>query len=197
MTDRKSEMRIRDFERRLSLLPRQSQHADDGGVLIALREALKAVKAGNFGVGACLFNRSGQLIARGHNSVFNPRFRSDQHAEMAVLDRAEKLGSKAGMACDFVLYTSLECCPMCLSRVILAGVGKVRYASQDLIGGMTEHRDLLPPVWKDLAAPQSFAMADCSSEHKALASDLFGYRLDDLNRRLVTRAGYRLRARKR
>ncbi len=61
----------------------------DPFVVIALEEAIAAAEDGNFGVGACLVDPSGQVVERGHNHVFHPYPRSDLHAEMDTMTRFE------------------------------------------------------------------------------------------------------------
>jgi tRNA(adenine34) deaminase len=95
-----------------------------------LQEALAGSRENNGGVGACLVReRTGQIVERGHNRQFAPYFRSDLHAEMDLLTRYE--GRVKARGADnpsasrevqrqiqgLILYTSVETCPMCLTRI--------------------------------------------------------------------------------
>ena len=108
----------------------------DPYVLVALEEALAAASDGNFGVGACLVDPRGQVVACGHNRVFHPYPRSDLHAEMDTMTRFETQHPDIMSLRQYTLFTSLEPCPMCLTRLITAGVGHVYYAVPDPEGGM-------------------------------------------------------------
>jgi cytosine deaminase len=72
-----------------------------------------------------------------------------------------------------VLYTSVEPCPMCLTRIINSGIKEVRYAAVDETGGMATRFQDLPPFWKDLAEGISLKQAECSPELKTIARKLF------------------------
>jgi hypothetical protein len=63
------------------------KYTDDSYAWLTCALALQGVATGNFGVGAILVDDGGnQILAQGHNEIFNPRFRSDRHAEMVVMD---------------------------------------------------------------------------------------------------------------
>jgi cytosine deaminase len=72
-----------------------------------------------------------------------------------------------------VLYTSVEPCPMCLTRMINAGVKRAYYAAPDEAGGMVGRFDNLPPFWKGMGKAMVVETARCSPELKALAQRLF------------------------
>ena len=162
-------------------------HPDDPFVLVTLREALRGLRERNGGIGACLVRESaGEIVETGHNRQYEPYFRSDLHAEMDLLDRYEERmrtrrsrdpGSPGfrdprNMA-GLVLYTSMEPCPMCMARIINAGVKKVRYAVVDPTGGMATRFDDLPPFWKGMAQGLVIEPALCSPALQGLARRLF------------------------
>jgi tRNA(Arg) A34 adenosine deaminase TadA len=165
--------------------PSRTEPPDDPYVWLACAEALLAIAAGNFGVGAVLVGEDGNLLAAGHNRVFHPHFRSDLHAEMVVLDEWENAEPKLPVAGAPTLYTSLEPCPMCLVRLSASAVGRVWFAAPDEAGGMVSRGDRLPPFWQDLARPKSFGQARCSAELIDLAARLFRLNLQELMERLT------------
>ena len=149
-------------------------------------EALDAVREGNYGVGAVIAAESGAVLVRAHNQVFEPAFRSDGHAEMIAISLLE--GEHPDIAPgSLTLYVSLEPCPMCLSRLKLAGIGKVRYLSPDPAGGMVHRHESMPPIWRLLNPGQDFGPADVSPGLRRLAGRLFQVNLRGLRRRLVDR----------
>lgn len=105
----------------------------------AVQQAWLACRAGTLPIGAVLADRSGRIVAGGHNlrladHAMHPLAGSAvAHAEIVTLG---SIKHKAGLH-NFVLYTTLEPCPMCAGAIRLAGVGRVCFASRDpLAGGM-------------------------------------------------------------
>jgi cytosine deaminase len=88
---------------------------------------------------------------------------------------------------DFILYTSLEPCPMCFARLITSGVRRVYYASADDHGGMVHKLEQMPPAWIELAERQEFAKARCSPQLSGLALQIFLTTADENNRKLQKR----------
>lgn len=160
---------------------------DDPFVLVTVREAMMGARERNGGIGACLVREAnGEVLERGHNSQYEPWFRSDRHAEMDLLDRYEER-MRLTRARDpkdptymdpramtgITLYTSVEPCPMCLTRIINAGVKKVYYAAPDPNGGMASRFDNLPPFWKGMAEGMVLEPARCSPALAGIAARLF------------------------
>lgn len=149
-------------------------------------EALRAVREGNYGVGAVIADASGSVLVRARNQVFEPAFRSDGHAEMIAVSLLEEDHPQIGPA-ELTLYVSLEPCPMCMARLKLAGIGKVRYLSPDPAGGMVDRRWSMPPIWQLLNPGQEFGQADVSPALRRLAGRIFQVNLRALRRRLLER----------
>ena len=154
---------------------------DDMYGLHVLRAALTAARKGSGGIGACLVDTaSGQVVETGRNRQYDGYFRSDRHAEMDLLNRYEdrmkkkKTPGKDPRDCkNLVLVTSIEPCPMCMTRIINAGIKTTLYLEADAEGGMVSRRSSLPPFWQDFAADREFRQADCSPELRQIAADLF------------------------
>jgi tRNA(adenine34) deaminase len=181
------EARIRWLANRLEACREADESAPDDTVAVGVcNEAIAAVREGNYGVGALIVDRDGRVLVRAHNQVFRPGFRSDGHAEMIAVDKLEReLPDKP--PASLTLYVSLEPCPMCLARLKLAGIGRVRYLSPDPAGGMVESRDRLPPIWRLLNPNQDFAPAEVSPPLRRLAKRIFQVNLRPLRRRLIER----------
>ncbi|NLT68109.1 MAG: nucleoside deaminase [Acidobacteria bacterium] len=157
-----------------------SRFRHDPFILVALQEALAAKQEGGGGIGACLVREStGEIVARGRNRQYAPYFRSDMHAEMDLLNRYEdslrtvKGSGNPRQRAGLVLYTSVEPCPMCLTRIINSGVVKMYYAAPDPEGGMVHRMRFLPTFWKEATRGRDYAAADCSPAMRELAARLF------------------------
>ena len=161
------------LERKVKTLVPNPHYPHDKFVIITLHEAIAAAKEGNFGVGAVLVRENGEVIQRGRNHVFNPYFRSDLHAEMDAMNKFEEGFRDIESMKGFVLFSSLEPCPMCFLRLIISGVEKVYYAAIDKDGGMVQRSKYLPPEWKELARRQDFALAKCSPVLSDIALQIF------------------------
>jgi len=180
--------RVRWLANRLEACRQAGQSAPDDVLAIQVcDEALAAVREGNYGVGALIVDDGGNIVLRAHNQVFRPSFRSDGHAEMIAVDKLERKFPDKPPA-SLTLYVSLEPCPMCLARLKLAGIGRVRYLSADTSGGMVQSRDRLPPVWRLLNPHQEFAPAEVSPALRRLGKRIFQVNLRSLRRRLIERS---------
>ena len=181
---------IRDLERRFETF-------EGGGIngspcdqqlgIEACREALEAAREGNYGVGAVLTDPSGEIVGRGRNQAFQPRFRSDLHAEMVVMNDFEDRWPASTDMRGYTLICSLEPCPMCLSRLLIAGVERVKFVARDALGGMAAHIDHLPEAWQKLRRRQQFVDAQVSEDLRALSLDLFLLNLEALRTKLWRR----------
>jgi cytosine deaminase len=87
----------------------------------------------------------------------------------------------------YTLICSLEPCPMCLARLLIAGVETVKFIANDELGGMVGYLHQLPAAWQRLAERVEFRRADTSDELRRLASDVFLLNLDGLRRKLWAR----------
>ncbi|MGE5329632.1 MAG: nucleoside deaminase [Deltaproteobacteria bacterium] len=147
----------------------------DAFVIEALKEAIAAAEAGNFGVGAILVHKeAGRIVLRGQNKVFGDS-RSDLHAEMDLINtwETEQGAESRERLQDMILITSLESCPMCLCRLITAGVPEVYHVADDEIGGMVHLMHQLPPVWQEIAKGRIYKKADCSPELSEIGLQIF------------------------
>jgi len=117
---------------------------------------------------------AGKIVCRGQNRVFS-QSRSDLHAEMDLLNIFEaQNGEKSReLTKGLILFSSLESCPMCLCRIITAGIPKVYHAADDKNGGMVHLYGNLPPVWHKISAGRIFEAADCADELRELAEQIF------------------------
>lgn len=173
-------MKLEDAERvtlftmrgELRACPVDPRYPDDRAAEACIAEAHEALEDGNFGIGAILVDPDGKTVISGHNQVFSPMFRSDLHAEMVVINAFEMMRRNEPLR-GYTLYTSLEPCPMCMARLITAGVSRVFHVADDPQAGMVHLAHQLPPVWQSLAERQRFEPAQCSPALKELATGAF------------------------
>lgn len=145
--------------------------------------ALESIVSGNFGIGALILDRNGYIWTQGHNEVMQPYFRSDAHAEMVVLSRFEAEYPDLKLP-GLMLYTSLEPCPMCYTRLLISSMEEVVFVANDVPGGMVARKDQMPPYWRSMenncrfrkatirAELEQLSLAILSSNHKALMASV-------------------------
>jgi len=110
------------------------ERSDEDYMREALKEADKALKAGEVPVGAVIVAR-GHIIARGHN--YTERLNDvTAHAEMQAFTAAsDHLGAK--FLNDCALYVTLEPCVMCAGAAYWTRIGKLVYGASDPKRGYT------------------------------------------------------------
>lgn len=150
-------------------------HPDDVHALRVCQLALQAALSGNVGVGAILLDPKGEIILARHNEVCQSGFRSDLHAEMVLMNAFETAQSRKIDLSEHTLISSLEPCPMCMTRLIFAGVGHTIYVCPDPDGGMVQLQTQLPPVFQRFMAgqQQQWSLADCSPALQQAAFEIW------------------------
>ncbi len=99
---------------------------------IALQQARKAALEDEVPVGAVIV-QNGKIIAKGHNKK-NARQNTLWHAEMVVLDKAQKKLNTWHLE-DCELYVTLEPCPMCAGACINSRLKRVVFGAYDKKAG--------------------------------------------------------------
>lgn len=93
---------------------------------LAKNKAMKGLKNKEGGpFGAVITDKDGNIIAEGNNKVLCD-LDPTAHAEVVVIRKACKILKTYDLS-DYILYTSCEPCPMCLSATIWANIKKVYY----------------------------------------------------------------------
>jgi hypothetical protein len=93
------------------------------------------------------------------------------------------------------LFTTLEPCPMCYTRILTSGLKTVFFAVEDTAAGMVtlmaNLKDEYRPLWKILAESDGrrFDLALISQEARQLAWDMFACTKDELDAALVKLGG--------
>lgn len=79
------------------------------------------------GVFGAVVVKDGKIIGEGYNQVLkhnDPTWHAEMHA---IREACKKLGTPHLEGCD--LYTSAECCPMCLAAAYWAHIDNIYYAA--------------------------------------------------------------------
>ena len=116
---------------------------------LALKEAESALDLGEFPVG-CVIVRGADVVASGaRRGTADTTKRAGEldHAEIMALRHLEAMGMD-GEA--LTLYCTMEPCLMCFAAIMLAGIKKVVYAYEDVMGGGTGcDLNTLPPLYRN------------------------------------------------
>lgn len=93
---------------------------------IAKENADKGIKENEGGpFGAVIVDKQGNIIANGNNKVLSEKDPT-AHAEITAIREACKKLNTYDLS-DYILYTSCEPCPMCLSAIIWSNIKEVYY----------------------------------------------------------------------
>jgi tRNA(adenine34) deaminase len=115
----------------------------------ALEQAEQALAAGEFPVG-CVLVYQDKILGTGarQGSIAGDRNEID-HAEIVALRRLSDLGDTVDHS-QITAFSTMEPCLMCYSALILAGIGKIVYAYEDVMGGGTGcELSRLTPLYRD------------------------------------------------
>lgn len=89
--------------------------------------------------GAVIVDKDGNIIANGNNQVLNSKDPT-AHAEIVAIRNACKKLQTYDLS-GYILYTSCEPCPMCLSAIIWSNIKKVYYGCTKKDAGDIGFRD--------------------------------------------------------
>ena len=93
---------------------------------LAKENAKKGIKNNEGGpFGAVITDKKGNIIANGNNKVLKNNDPT-AHAEITAIREACKKLNTYDLS-EYILYTSCEPCPMCLSAIIWSNIKKVYY----------------------------------------------------------------------
>jgi tRNA(Arg) A34 adenosine deaminase TadA len=76
-----------------------------------------------------------------------------EEGESDAKSKVESGGSNnrrgGGALKDYTLVSTLEPCPMCMTRIIFSGIGTIKYVQADDVGGMVQRKGAMPYVKYD------------------------------------------------
>ena len=100
----------------------------------ALQQAEDALARGEFPVGCVLVHREQILVTGARKGTTGNGKNELDHAEMVALRRLIDIDRPVNHG-DVTLFCTMEPCLMCYAALILAGIGKIVYAYEDVMGG--------------------------------------------------------------
>ena len=112
---------------------------------IAFQMAWEAYKSGTIPIGAVIVNAKGNIISTGRNRIFDKEGSTPltgtnmAHAEMDAmfgLDEREHPDIR-----KYILYSTMEPCPMCFGTMVMMNIRNVYYAARDGFAGATSLND--------------------------------------------------------
>ncbi len=115
----------------------------------ALGQATEALESGEFPVGCVLVHQYKIIAAsRRQGTAAGGRNETD-HAEILALKALADIESPPDPR-EVTAFCTMEPCLMCFGALLIAGIGEVVYAYEDVMGGGT-HCDLthLPPLYSN------------------------------------------------
>ena len=186
MMPRSTQSIFENLTNRFSEYVPDPKYKHDSFIIRCLRQAFVAAEEGNFGVGAILVDNLKGSVLQARNKVFHPYFRTDRHAEMEVITKFEMSSKGAVVPASYTLFSSLEPCPMCLTRILISGVGTTFYAAANKAGGMGGLLCHLPVTLQRYAEQKVIGPADCSPVLRSIAWQVFEINTTDDSRRLMS-----------
>ena len=137
----------------------------------ALKQADAALQAGEFPVG-CVLVHHYQVVAAGRRRGTAEGGRNEtDHAEIMALREFYALDNALNPL-ETIAFCTMEPCLMCFGALLIAGIGEIVYAYEDVMGGGT-HCDLsrLPALYSD--NPVSIVPGIMRAESLALFKTFF------------------------
>lgn len=127
----------------------QQHDRDEAFMGAALGQAEKALEAGEFPVG-CVIAAHPEIVASGgRRASSGPAANEIDHAEITALKRLYE-SRYPGSRRELTMYVTMEPCLMCYGAALIAGIGRIVYAYEDVMGGGTACRlEVLAPLYKN------------------------------------------------
>lgn len=103
--------------------------------------AWDAYKKGTIPIGCVVINKEGEIISKGQNQIFDLAGESPlagtnmAHAEMNALFGLNE--TKHPDIRSYILYTTMEPCPMCFGTAVMMNIRNIYYAADDGFAGAT------------------------------------------------------------
>jgi len=116
----------------------------DLGFQVAFEQAWEAYRHRTFPIGACIVDTEGRVVASGRNQVYSSgdgllSLTELAHAEMNALAALPKgkIREIYPRIREYILYSTMEPCPMCFGAIAMSSIRHVRFAARDGWAGAT------------------------------------------------------------
>ena len=109
---------------------------DEYYMRIALDQASQALARGEFPVGCILVCRDEILAAGARVGTAGQNCNEIDHAEMVALRRLSEIADPPDRG-RITAFITMEPCLMCYGALLIAGIGRIVYAYEDIMGGGT------------------------------------------------------------
>jgi len=116
----------------------------DYGFQVAFEQAWEAYCNGTTPIGACIVDTENRVVAKGRNQIASEGdglicYSELAHAEMNALLALSGSGvaERHPRIREYILYTTLEPCPMCFGAIVMSSIRHVRFAARDSWAGAT------------------------------------------------------------
>lgn len=107
-----------------------------------LESAWEACREGTTPIGAAVTDARGRVLATGRNHIYDGNKKLNDstrnvlaHAELAAL---QQIRASQEDRHTYILYTSMEPCPLCLGAFYMSGLRELHYAARDSYAGSTD-----------------------------------------------------------
>ena len=109
---------------------------DEHYMRLALEQASQALARGEFPVGCILVGRNKILAAGARTGTAGDSRNEVDHAEMVALRRLSEVADPPDRE-KITAFITMEPCLMCYGALLIAGIGRIVYAYEDIMGGGT------------------------------------------------------------
>lgn len=124
-------------------------HTDRTFMNAALQEAAAALEAGEFPVGCVIAGPDGVAATGARIRSRGLKANETDHAEITAIKELYESGYSGNLR-ELSLYSTMEPCLMCFGAALIAGIRRIVYGYEDVMGGGTRCslRDL-PPLYRE------------------------------------------------
>jgi len=121
----------------------------EGFMKKALELAEDALAQGEFPVGCVMVHQEKILVTGARKGTLGNVRNELDHAEMVALRRLLELENPVEQG-EITVFCTMEPCLMCYAALILAGIGKIVFAYEDVMGGGCAcERSRMNPLYKN------------------------------------------------
>ncbi|MCF8110712.1 MAG: nucleoside deaminase [Desulfobacteraceae bacterium] len=125
------------------------RETDEKFMRAALKEAGAALEAGEFPVGCVIAGPSGVVAAGERRCSKGQKANEIDHAEITAIKALYDSGFLENPG-QLTLYSTMEPCLMCFGAILIAGIRRIVYGYEDVMGGGTKcSLKNLPSLYRD------------------------------------------------